>query len=193
MPLLKLEHSPFEYRADFIVYGLLCMLLAGLLVVDAPVGEGWRLMAWVLAGAAGWTLLEYLLHRFVLHALPPFKGWHAEHHRRPNALVALPTLMTVTLFATLIGLPAAWLLGTWPATALSLGLAGGYLSYGLIHHATHHGFGRWPSRQSWLAQRRRWHAMHHRRPPGSPHAAGSSAFYGVSNGFWDRVFGTGRR
>ena len=32
------------------------------------------LWAWVAGGVFAWTLVEYLLHRFVLHGLAPFRG-----------------------------------------------------------------------------------------------------------------------
>lgn len=192
MRWLTFEHSPVAYRVDFCLYGaLLLTLCAGLLATSPDV----MLAAWVLAGAWGWTLLEYLLHRFVLHGLPPFKRWHAEHHRRPKALIAAPTLLSMALFANLL-LPAVWLIGARAAAALAIGLMGGYLGYGLIHHAMH-----WLMRPSalrvgrrWLLQRRVWHGLHHRRLPGSGSAASAlHGYYGVSTTFWDRVFRSDRR
>ena len=195
MPFLTLEHSPGAYRADFVFYGtaLLGMLLW--LLLRSPAGRALELVGWAFAGGAGWTLVEYLLHRFVLHGLPPFSRWHAEHHRRPTALIASPTVFTVSLFAMLAALPAWLWLGAWPACALIFGLVGGYLAYGLTHHATHHAL---PfalpfigARGAWLSRRKRWHALHHATPAGTRHALGH---FGVSSGFWDQVFGTlGRR
>lgn len=194
MPWLTIEHSPRAYRADFFFYGAVSATLGAALLLAAPTGQGWPLAAWAAGGALGWTLLEYLLHRFVLHGLPPFKRWHAEHHRRPTALIAAPTLLTASIFSTLLVLPAVWLLGAWPAAALSCGLLSGYLAYGLTHHALHlpragasAGLG-----QRWLLQRRQWHGLHHRGArqamPGS-----SESHYGVSSAFWDRVFRTDGR
>lgn len=198
MRWLAFEHSPAAYRADFVIYGAVSIAL-GIALLAGP----WqlRLLGWALGGALGWTLLEYLLHRFVLHGLPPFKHWHAEHHRRPGALIAAPTLLTASLFTTLL-LLTGWGLGAWPAAALSFGLLNGYLAYGLTHHVIHqpatarsHA---WISRR-WLAQRRIWHGMHHRRLAttaalaGTPLPFTAQGYYGVSSTFWDRVFGTDRR
>ena len=192
MTLLTLEHSPAAYRADFALYGAACLTLASFILLGRPPHSGSALALWVLSGGAGWTLAEYLLHRFVLHGLPPFEAWHLEHHRRPTALMGSPTLVSATLFASLVSAPAWWLLGGWPAAALSLGMLSGYLVYGLVHHATHHAAepaGSMPGLQSeWLVRRRRWHALHHaKRPAGAP-----TIHFGVSSGLWDAVFGTAR-
>ena len=188
MRLLALEHSPRAYRADFICYAAASSGLALTLLVAAPPGQGASLALWAAGGAVGWTLVEYLLHRFVLHGLRPFSRWHAEHHRRPTALIASPTLLSATLFVAGAALPAWWLLGPWAASAVMAGLLGGYLVYGLAHHAVHHVVGpvqRLPAPgQAWLARRRRAHALHHRSASRSP------GHYGVTQGWWDWIFGS---
>jgi len=188
MPWIALEHSPTAYRMDFALYGTLSAAMAFILMRYSPAGMGGRLVLWALAGGSIWTLLEYVLHRFVLHGLRPFSRWHAEHHSRPSALIASPSLFSAALFATLAALPGWLVLGAWPACALTFGLMTGYLAYGLTHHATHHP-PPWLRRRSlWLLRRRRWHAMHH----GAAAAGGASkqGNFGVSTGLWDHVFGT---
>lgn len=197
MRWLAFEHSPGAYRADFYVYGMVSLALAAALLAGP---SDPRLLGWAVAGSLAWTLLEYLLHRFVLHGLPPFKRWHAEHHHRPTALIAAPTVLTAALFTALLLLPAIWWLGAWPAAALSFGLLNGYLAYGLVHHAIHRpAAGRRPTwfGRRWLLRRCLWHGLHHRRvvgvatAPGGPPAV--PGYYGVSSAFWDHVFGTDRR
>jgi len=185
MTLIELEHSPSAYRLDFVLYGLTSLAMAAALVFGSPAGSAWTLVAWVLAGGLRWTLAEYLLHRFVLHGVSPFKDWHAEHHRRPTALIGTPTWITATLFVTVAALPAWALLGAWPACALTFGLLTGYLVYGLTHHATHHGVPGLGRRSAWLARRRRWHAQHH-----AARGAVLPGHYGVSLSLWDHAFGT---
>ena len=195
MPLLTLEHSPTAYRLDFAFYGLLSLAMASALLLFHPAGSAGLLAAWAVAGLLAWSPVEYALHRFVLHGLRPFSRWHDEHHRRPTALMGSPTWITLALFAGLVALPAFWLVGAWPACALTFGLLTGYLAYGLTHHATHHVVGGFIRRNAWLVKRRRWHALHHQahRPSSADSPAGprlKPGHYGVSSALWDHVFGT---
>ena len=178
--VFSIEHGKLAYWADFAIYGTAVAILTIVLPVYAPRAQWPILTALAVLGAAAWTLIEYALHRFVLHGLEPLRGWHTEHHERPTALMSTPTLLSTSLIALLVFLPALWATGFWRASALTLGVTAGYLAYALMHHATHH----WRSRGPWMARRKRWHARHH-------HMA---ACYGVSSSFWDRVFGsTGER
>lgn len=188
MSLFSLEHSSIAYRVDFALYALLCLVTAAALLSAGPAGYGIALLLWVMGGIAVWSLLEYLLHRYVLHGVRPFSRWHAQHHLRPCALIASPTTLSLSLFLALGTLPAWWMLGVWPAVALTLGLMSSYLVYGLTHHATHHGAPAWIRRSAWMRRRRICHAMHH----AAQHIGvrGTPCHFGVSNAFWDTVFGT---
>ena len=179
MALISLEHSRAAYSADFAMYGGAVALLGSFLVWDGPRVLWPEMSALALAGLLGWTLIEYVLHRFVLHGLQPFKSWHAEHHLRPTALICAPTVLSGVLIFTLVFLPALLLGSLWRACALTLGVLTGYLAYAVTHHATHH----WRGENAWLKQRKHWHARHH-------HAAEKPACFGVTNTFWDRVFST---
>jgi cyclopropane-fatty-acyl-phospholipid synthase len=193
MPLLSLEHSANAYRLDFTLYALLCLGTAATLMVASPAGSGGVLLLWVFGGVALWSLLEYLLHRFVLHGMAPFSRWHGEHHVRPQALISSPIVVSLSLFLLLGALPAWWWLGAWPAAALLLGLTASYLAYGLIHHATHHPTVPWIRNNAWLSRHRMRHAMHH--AVHHMQARGEvcePCHFGVSNSFWDVVFGTNK-
>ncbi len=181
MGLYTLEHSRSAYRADFALYGAALVGLAAFLVFDGPRGQRLEIAACALAGLGFWSVVEYALHRFVLHGLQPFQGWHAQHHRRPAALICTPTILSATLIATLVFLPAL-VFGLWWACALTLGVVTGYLAYSVTHHATHH----WRADNAWLKRRKRWHALHH-LPIEQP------GCYGVTSGFWDHVFGSSPR
>jgi cyclopropane-fatty-acyl-phospholipid synthase len=120
--------------------------------------------------------MEYLLHRFVLHGLQPFKSWHREHHRRPNALICLPTVLSAALILLLVFFPVLFLSGLLHASALTLGVLIGYLAYTIMHHGIHH----WHVDSHWFRKRKRWHGLHHH--------VDQSGYFGVTNSFWDYVF-----
>jgi len=201
MSLFSLEHSAAEYAADFFLYTIACLAGATWLILSSPGGLAATLITCTIAGLIAWTLVEYVVHRYMLHGLAPFNRWHAEHHRRPAARIGSPIVLSASLLFLFAALPAWSMFGGWVAAALTLGLATGYLTYGLAHHATHHRIpfidghrnGVEPFRagwrtaltKSWLRQRRRLHVMHHavRSDPQSVH-------FGVTTAFWDRVFGT---
>lgn len=177
MDLFALEHSRRAYRTDFALYGAAVVALATVVFAMGPIVSRLQTGGFALIGLLGWTAVEYALHRFVLHGLQPFQRWHAEHHQRPRALICAPTMLSATLIAALVFLPALVLGDLWRACALTLGLVTGYLGYAVTHHATHH----WRADSAWLKQRKQWHARHH-------HAMQPQC-YGVTSGLWDHVFG----
>jgi len=140
----------------------------------------------VIAGALLWSLTEYLMHRFVFHAIGP-RGWqrrfyfvaHGVHHDFPadKDRLVMPLGVSIPL-----GL-AFWvifrtLLGPVVVTPMFVGFGAGYLAYDGIHYAVHHF--RLTSRVGrWL---KRWHMVHHH--------TGENARWGVTSPLWDWVFGT---
>lgn len=183
MSLFTIEHSKAVYRADFALYGAAVAVLATFLLVAGPPGQRLEIAVFAGVGLAGWTLIEYALHRFVMHGLQPFSRWHVEHHQRPTALISTPTILSATLIATLVFLPTLVLSGNlWRACALTLGVLVGYMPFSITHHAIHH----WYADSAWLMQRKRWHALHH-------NSIGQSGYFGVTSAFWDHVFGSACR
>ncbi len=182
MSLLALEHGKTAYRADFGIYGAAVVVLAAFLALDAPHEQRVALAALTLLGLCSWTMIEYALHRFILHGMPPFRHWHAEHHARPMALICTPTVLSAGLIVVLVFLPALLLGNPWRAASVTLGVLTGYLVYAVTHHATHH----WRADHPWLRQRKRWHALHHL-------TGDHPGYYGVTSAFWDHVFGSIRR
>jgi hypothetical protein len=176
MGVLSLEHGKFAYRADLGVYALVCAGIACLLVVDGPSRMASQMFGLFLCGLAGWTLIEYLIHRFIMHAMQPFSGWHQQHHQHPTALISTPTVVSFSLIAVLVYLPALLAFGWWRACALTLGVVLGYFTYGIAHHAAHN----WNFSNRWFKHHKRVHALHHHlQPPGS---------FGVTTSLWDHVF-----
>ena len=182
MALLSIHHSPAAQWADFFVYGSAALVLSVWLALQAPGADARVLLGWAvlaLLGVFAWTLLEYLLHRFVLHGLQPFARWHAQHHRAPAALIGTPTVVSAPLFALLVALPAALLLGPLQGVVFTWGALLGYLAYSATHHVLHHR----PLTHPWWQRRKFAHAKHH-------HLMQPCCF-GVTSGFWDWVLRTG--
>lgn len=177
---LSIKHSPTRNRLDFALYIAVVIALATYLIVASETGrERWLMAGVVLGGLALWSVLEYLLHRFVLHAVPPFREWHRQHHEQQSALIGAPTLLSASLIVVLVFLPAVWIAGIKSGCAMTLGVTLGYLGYSLTHHAIH----QWRSDNRWLMRRKRWHAQHHIRFE-------HTGRFGVTSECWDRIFRT---
>jgi sterol desaturase/sphingolipid hydroxylase (fatty acid hydroxylase superfamily) len=136
----------------------------------------------VLLGAAGWTLLEYVLHRFVFHARVA-RGLgameHRRHHAQPNYFAPAWQKAVAALVATAILLPLlSWLAGFNLGAAGTAGFIAMYLLYEVLHRrvhtrAPHNRYGRWRCKN---------HFAHHFVNP--------RLAQGVTTPFWDFVFGT---
>lgn len=173
-----MNQTKIGYYADLFFYPI---AVGGLLLYDLN-GRGFALHSrWWLAlvcGAILWTLVEYLLHRFVYHKVAVVRELHGMHHSRPNDFIGAPIWISIVGFSSSLSF-LALLWDTEIACGTTSGLIVGYVSYVLIHDAVH----RWQlGERSWMRSHRLWHLRHHRNPvPGN---------FGVTTGFWDRVFGT---
>ncbi len=167
------------YYADFVVYPVLLAPLAAVLVLR----DTWQQhAAWFvacLAGLAVATLLEYAVHRWVLHRVPPFLGMHDLHHADPRALVGTPTWLSAALIGGVVLAPLWWQAGMTVSAGATFGLILGYLWYVTLHHGVH----RWRAREgSYLHRAKVRHALHH--------GAKKTGDFGVTTALWDRLFGT---
>jgi 4-hydroxysphinganine ceramide fatty acyl 2-hydroxylase len=140
-----------------------------------------------LLGVLGWTLLEYLIHRYAFH-YEPKTAWgkrfhfmlHGVHHDYPNdaSRLVMPPTVSIPLAVIFYGLFLI-VFGRY-APASFAGLVFGYLCYDMIHYATHHF-----SLKNRVWQRlKQYHLRHHYK---DDHVG-----YGVSSPLWDFVFGTRR-
>lgn len=166
------------YHADFFVYPALIVTCATVTLWHAPLQAVEPAIAAVGAGLIAWTALEYALHRWLLHSVPPFNRLHALHHAHPAALIGTPTWLSAPLFLALwaaLALEAS----AFVAGGLATGLMIGYLAYAAVHDAVHHRRAR-PG--SWLHRAKLRHARHHR--------AEASSEFGVSSGLWDAILRT---
>lgn len=170
--------SKWSYYADLVVYPVLIAAVGTLSLLHATPRTTASWLGLATASLLGWTALEYALHRWLLHRVPPFRRMHARHHAHPAALIGTPTWVTVPLFVAL------WLLvareaSMAAASAMVAGLMAGYLVYVVIHDAVHHRRAR-PG--SWLHAAKLRHAQHH-----LPGVVGN---FGVTSDLWDSALGT---
>lgn len=171
---------------------IVAALIFGYMGVRAgALGWGGLVGGW-LAGLLSWTLIEYLMHRFVFHFSPKNASprveriiflFHGVHHAQPQLktrlvmppVVSVPLAVVVWfLFSGLTSLAGAPGL-VYPLFA---GTLSGYLAYDLIHYATHHA----AMRSGVWKFLKRYHMAHHYK--------NEDALYGVSSPVWDYVFGT---
>ena len=106
------------------------------IVIFVDVAGVYRLYL-VLAGAAGWTLLEYLVHRFVFHQYSLGRRLHQLHHDHPNDPDAESSSFTTPLFALPIGVFLIVTAGVEVGSAIFAGLLLGYLAFIVVHYAVH--------------------------------------------------------
>jgi len=141
----------------------------------------------LLAGIFAWTLIEYILHRFVFHLTQgkePWKtlasGLHMEHHRTANTagLILAPPLGGLVYGILVYGV---FVLLTWSPSASALLEAGVFVGY-LIYEWTHFMAHRFHPRSGWGKYLKAYHLSHHFKNP--RHA------FGVTSPFWDLVFHT---
>ncbi|SOC83652.1 Fatty acid hydroxylase superfamily protein [Ensifer adhaerens] len=171
--------SKLNYYSDFVVYPL-CILAFAILGLLHAGGRGAELWTLLFSGTiVVWTLLEYLLHRFLFHHFPYIKGMHERHHDAERELLGTPVWLSLLAHLLIVFVPALLLFDLRVATAISAGIMTGYLWYVVTHHVIHH----WHvSHRGYLYRLKRRHALHHH---------GSEGFnFGVTTGIWDRIFRT---
>jgi sterol desaturase/sphingolipid hydroxylase (fatty acid hydroxylase superfamily) len=115
-------------------------------------------------GLAAWTLAEYIVHRFVLHAIAPVQ--HGIHHAHPKDAIDRVFWQIWIAFAVAY------------VTTGGAVLAGGLVAYAFYlfaHYSAHHKPALLPP--SLLKH----HLDHHRF---------AKRNFGVTTSFWDRIFGT---
>src|SRR6266536_309422 len=169
--------SKVGYFIDFVIYPPIVMaLLAGAVGSGSPLS--WKVWFAFLVGIAAWTFLEYVIHRFILHEIAYFAAMHEMHHADPCGFVGAPTWMSLGSICCGVLLPLLLAIGFDLASSFTAGLMLGYLWYGGAHYVVHH----WQQQPgSRLHRLKRRHVLHHH--------ARKPCNFGVTNSFWDRVFG----
>ena len=150
------------------------------------------LSLYFFAGIFIWTLLEYILHRYIFHLEPSGDSpiqitfhffFHGLHHKVPfdeGRLVFPPVMAAV--FAAIFWYSLSVNLVDGVRTAVFSGGIAGYICYDMIHYYIHHGN---PTKGSYLHDMRSHHVRHHFEDP--------TKGFGISTKFWDIIFDSGKR
>ena len=148
----------------------------------------------IIFGIVSWGFAEYILHRFVFHGEDTWMRnvkcnntiftfhfmIHGIHHAFPQDAMRLvfPPALAHILFFVVFWLPMLpvpdqikfpWFMGVYI----------GYLSYDLMHYAFHHSN---PAEGTFFKEMKTYHMQHHYKH--------GQVGFGVSQKFWDKVFGT---
>ncbi len=187
--LIKIISFPFPRLwmpvALYIPLGLL-ISAASLLVHPRSVNETLILFG---VGVFAWTLIEYILHRFVFHWITDKEPWrmlssgfHMSHHHavenhEPDIVITRPagSLPFALLFYLLFSL----LTLSFSAAALIMtGVFVGYLFYESAHYSAHHFYPKGTLGKSL----KHYHLQHHLKNP--------TRQFGVTSPLWDFIFRT---
>jgi sterol desaturase/sphingolipid hydroxylase (fatty acid hydroxylase superfamily) len=172
MPINK-----FLYFGDFFVIPAAVTVLTYFALTAGGLSASLHFAVSLLIGLATWTLVEYAVHRFVYPYAPVFSALHDSHHRAPNEFIGVPSFVSSGFIIVVCYFPVR-ISDDIAASGFTSSMLLGYAAYMFVHHATHH-FAIQPG--DWLYQARVRHMAHHYH---------DNANFGVSTGFWDRVFNT---
>lgn len=139
----------------------------------------------LMGGVLSWTLVEYILHRFIFHwtqVKEPWKsiasGLHMSHHRAPDQddIILAPPFVSLA-FGIILYLLFALFSWSWSAAAiLEAGLLAGYVVYEWVHYGSH----RFKMKRGIGKYLQQYHLRHHFKNP--------KGYFGVTSPLWDYVF-----
>lgn len=179
--------------AFFTYYAIQVYIVAALIawvIAFAIMDSLWQPLAAIVATALLYPLIEYLVHRFLLHSTGLFKRrwtarvWkriHYDHHQNPHDLeVLFGALYTTLPTIAVIAMPIGWLIaGPSGAFAAFAAACIVFCFYEFVHCVQHLPF---TPRMAWLRNLKKRHLAHHFH---SEHGN-----YGITSNLLDHVFGT---
>jgi sterol desaturase/sphingolipid hydroxylase (fatty acid hydroxylase superfamily) len=148
----------------------------------------WAVAVLFAAGILIWTLIEYLIHRYIFHHSSQ-KGWarrfhfiiHGSHHERPKDATRIATTPAITIPLAILFYVLCVLAFGRLAPPVYAGLAMGYILYETIHYGTHH----------FALKRGIWRVL--KKAHLEHHYHDDHVGFGVSSPLWDYVFRTARK
>lgn len=170
-----------------VIWGMYIPLLSYILYVGYSKYflSGLTLGLLFLSGVVFWTFFEYLAHRYLFHMVSKYKPlqriayiFHGNHHHYPRdrQRLFMPPVPSILLAGIIFGvqylLLGGYTFGFFPGFMI------GYLLYASMHYAMH----AFAPPFKFMKPLWRNHHLHHYKD--------EELGFGVSNTFWDRVFGT---
>ncbi|XP_032086975.1 fatty acid 2-hydroxylase [Thamnophis elegans] len=142
-----------------------------------------------ILGIFTWSLVEYIIHRFLFHMNPPANNYylitlhflvHGQHHKSPfdHTRLVFPPVPASLLFFPFYFLAQVVVPGELGLSILSGGIVG-YIIYDMMHYYLHYGS---PKEGTYLYGLKTYHIKHHFEH--------QKAGFGISSRFWDRPFHT---
>lgn len=175
-----------HHVTPMVFYGGLGLIQLGY-GLEHNLGPWWHGALVIGAAMASWTLIEYLVHRFVFHWTLDWKPLnhlfdvvHRIHHRKPQEVqyVTAPFYYSLPIYGLILG--SAYLVTqNIPDMLVFTGvIALSYVFYEWCHYAAHHV----TPRTRVGKYLKKYHLLHHYKD--------SEKYFGVTSSFWDWVFGT---
>ncbi len=167
---------------------VLFSVISGVLIYYGIIEKGFttpQIILLFIAGMFVFTLVEYLMHRYLYHIKPHSHSFeqfsykvHGVHHDYPKdkQRLAMPPVMALVL-ATFFFVLYRALMGDYVFGFLA-GFLMGYTGYLCVHYSVH--IFKVPN--NFLKVLWHHHAIHHYRQPDKA--------FGVSSPLWDYIFGT---
>uniref|UniRef100_A0A8C8ZM58 Fatty acid 2-hydroxylase n=1 Tax=Prolemur simus TaxID=1328070 RepID=A0A8C8ZM58_PROSS len=142
-----------------------------------------------MLGVLFWTLVEYIIHRFLFHMKPPTNSYylimlhfvlHGQHHKAPfdNSRLVFPPVPASLVIAFLYAVLRLLLPEAVGGTVFAGGLLG-YVLYDMTHYYLHFGS---PHKGSYLYSMKTYHVKHH--------FSHQKSGFGISTKLWDYIFHT---
>jgi sterol desaturase/sphingolipid hydroxylase (fatty acid hydroxylase superfamily) len=177
-----------ELYKPFIFYAVVLAALNAVAFASGGALNAASSVASLVAGLLSWGLIEYSIHRWILHREPPRDGGaglpgnrtHLAHHADPNALDRLNVQLSESLPVCVVYFLLAWAL-TFDRRSATLaydGLMLGYFFYEYLDYQAHHG----ATRGRVVRYFRRYHLLHHHYD--------ARVRFGVTSPLFDYLFGT---
>lgn len=178
------------YFTHYSIVTYLILIAASLWLAVTTATDLWGPLATAVVIVLVYPLVEYLMHRYVLHAkflyrhqmtAALWKRIHYDHHQNPNDLGVLFGALYTTLPTTfVIATPIGWLIAGLPGAATALATALTVFSlYEFCHCVQHLPI---TPRWHWLRELKKHHLAHHFHS--------EKGNYGITSLLWDRLLGT---